>query len=222
MVEEEEKTKQEDIVDSAKAKSTYTHVYPSKEDVTIFDPRNVSDYLRTYPELKTIPEFVNISISELKFVWWYANPTSPLVKTHYWNPALRANKAYCNVWDYHTKSRDEIRYSNFCSLRFSEPVRLAIEVMSKMDYNTRYRARQIVDSTFKKYEELSNLTASNFADASGIPDYVKYANVLKMVITAMPDLIKIKEQGFGIVEKSKKKSESESGEMYNEFLEEQS
>ena len=53
MVEEEE-LKQEDIVDAEKAKATYTHIDKSESDVTIFDPRGVSDYLRTYPELRNI------------------------------------------------------------------------------------------------------------------------------------------------------------------------
>jgi hypothetical protein len=38
----------------------------------------------------------------------------------------------------------------------------------------------------------------------------------------MPDLIRIKEHGFGVVEKGKKKPENESNEMFNEFLDEQS
>lgn len=211
-----------EIVNKTKAVATYTHIDASDEDITIFDPRGVSDYLRTYPELRTIPEFTNISVGELKFVWWYANPTSPLVKKEH-NPANRSNKAYCKVWTPVQGDRDEVRFTNFSALRFTEPVRMAIEMMSKLDYTTRYRAKQIVDKTFKKYEELSDLTPSNFADEKGVPDYVKYANVLKMVVTSMSDLIRIKEQGFGIVDKNKKKSEDEGGGgVMNEFLEEQS
>jgi hypothetical protein len=233
MVEEEE-LKQEDIVDAEKAKATYTHIDKSEADVTIFDPRGVSDYLRTYPELRNIPEFVNIRIDELKFVWWYANPTSPLVKglngngiPKYGkdtNPANRANHAYVKVWGTSIEGRDEVRFNNFTSLRFTEPVRLAIEVMSKLDYTARYRAKKIADDVFTKYESLSKLDPENFRDGgeNGTIDYVKYANVLKLVSSAMADLIRIKEHGFGVVEKGKKKPENESNEMFNEFLDEQS
>ena len=231
MVEDEE-VKENEIVDSAKAKSTYTRIEKSDSDVTIFDPRGVSDYLRTYPELRNIPEFVNISVAELKFVWWYANPTSPLVKglagnniPNYGrdnNPANRANHAYSKVWGTSIEGRDEVRFANFTSLRFTEPVRLAIEVMSKLDYTARYRAKQIADSIFTKYESLSELSPTDFKDEKGLTDYVKYANVLKLVSSAMADLIRIKEHGFGVMEKGKKKPENDSNEMFNEFLEEQS
>lgn len=202
----------------------------SAENITIFDPRGVSDYLRTYPELKNIPEFMNITIAELKFCWWFANPTSPLVRGVYnnkmrydkdTNPKNRANHAYSKVWTIDPKEKDEARFNNYVALRFPEPIKLAIEIMSKLDYTARYRAKKIADSIFTKYESLSELAPDSFKDEKGLVDYVKYANVLKLVSSAMSDLIRIKEHGFGVVDKAKKKGETENDAVFNEFLEEQ-
>ncbi len=222
-------TSEDDIISKEKAHATHMSIKKSESDVTIFDPRGVDDYMRTYPELRTIEEFNNISIAELKFVWWYSNPTSPLVKK-YFNPAQRSNHAYGKVWDYSIEGRDNVRFNNFTNLRFTEPIRLAIERMAKIDYTARYRAKVVADKTFRDYEEMSKLTPEDFringktledgTIVGGEIDYMKFANVKKLVLMSMPELIKVKEQGFGVVTGKGKKNANETGDMFDEFLEE--
>jgi hypothetical protein len=49
--------------------------------ITLFDPTGIKpdDYRHKYPELDRASEFAELPARALIFVWFYANPTSPLV-----------------------------------------------------------------------------------------------------------------------------------------------
>jgi len=47
-----------------------------EENVTLFKPTK-KGMKAEYPELRSDPAYADISNAELKFAWYYANPTSP-------------------------------------------------------------------------------------------------------------------------------------------------
>ena len=65
--------------------------------IALFDPRGIptSDYKQRYPELGRIDEYRPLSSNELVFVWWFANPTSPLMKKPLSEASMRALSSGC-------------------------------------------------------------------------------------------------------------------------------
>ena len=49
-------------------------------EIRLFDPTGLRpvDYKATYPEMKRIKEFESIPGTQLIFIWYFANATSPL------------------------------------------------------------------------------------------------------------------------------------------------
>ena len=192
--------------------------FEHESEITIFDPRGIpkGKYKQSYPELNRHIEFQNRNESQMRFVWWFANPTSPLVLNESY-VVRRSARAYYKVWGL-GHSDVKLRRA-MCEMRFGEDVKIAVEKMATFDVNSRYRANKIVDKTFEDIEIISKLTKEDFADDKDVVDYTKFLTAKKMALAILPELLKIKEEGFSIKEKKKKGGEEENGQQnINTFL----
>jgi hypothetical protein len=116
----------------------------------LFDPAGIKpeDYRSRYPELKRIPEFVELSATALMFVWYYANPTSELT----------------GIKDDFLKVKEALEKSNFnpgkvgredlLKLHFPDAIAGAIERMSRMNEDARFRAKKMVEGILGSYETI--------------------------------------------------------------------
>jgi hypothetical protein len=197
--------------------------YTEVSDITIFDPRNIRKgytYVKEYPEMSRIIEFQNIQNLDLIFIWWYSNPTSPLV-LNFQIPVIRASKAYYKTFGRnHTDGKKKL---NFCRAVFPEGIKMAIEKMVTFDVDARGRAKIMINKIFTDYEKIINtIELSEFKTAQGEIDYNKYVGVRKMIVAEIYDLIRIKEEGFGIKAKNKKEKDEEEGgqRLISSFLKE--
>jgi hypothetical protein len=167
--------------------------------IHVFDPRNVrtEEYRSKYPELHKIPEFADLPVRELIFVWWMSNPTSPLVKK------LKDTKqrvlAALQESGYNPGKDATERMMNGV---FSENVAVAMDRMSKVDASTRNRARTMVENIMKNYEEIINNKES--VKSLEKDEQKKYVDLTAKITDALPMLIEKLEIGFGVTQRGGK------------------
>lgn len=182
--------------------------------IRIFDPSvcKADDYIHKYPELARIPVFTGLSSRALIFVWWYANPTSPLVIT---------------VVDDYTRVDEALKASGYnpgstekkkiLSLQFDSDMAEAIEKMREFDPGLRYRGYQMIRKVFDNFEEIIDGGITKFAvvtinkdgSETSDTDFKRYVDTNTKIIETIPELIQKLEEGFGVVDADIQSDESE-------------
>lgn len=174
------------------------------EKYVIFDPRGIKpeEYKIKYPELKRVKELDALPIKTLIFVWWYANPTSPIVNKDKDKRVIEAlNKS---GWSPGKKEREDIE-----ALRFPENIALAVDKMSAIDPGARYKAYRMVHSIFKEFNDIIETGVEGFVvktiEGKGenreeveTVDRFRYVQTASKIAETLPSLIKAAEEGFGI------------------------
>lgn len=153
-----------------------------KEKIKLFEPSD-RDMKLEYPELAETEEFVNLSAREMKFVWYYANSTSPI--SHYSN-AKRLEKsislAYQSFSD--RKELDDVKKG-----KFYPELKDAIKRMESYNISYRLRARMNNEHIF---DNLTSMTMKSNSDLEQmeIDDQKKYADLCIKVSKEMIDIIR--------------------------------
>lgn len=170
-------------------------------DVTLFVPKTGRDLRIQYPELRSIPEFKKLtSAKEMLFVWYWANPTSPIAddlpfkkrielcfKESGWKPDEQTIKAlYEGVWPESTKS--------------------ACDRMEKFETNMRNEARKVYKKIFANFSKFAEVNDNDFkvvdkdgqmTDAIDFAARKQYVDYATKIAQEMPVIIKGMEEGFG-------------------------
>jgi len=168
-----------------------------------YDNENI---LREYPELAEYPEFTKLTADNLKFVWYYASPTSNVARIG--DEADRRKYAYDRSFaiKYGKPEKNDIDglKLRFLDGNFPSDVRAAIETMRRFKPSFRIRAKMMVEKNFNDLEEISKKDLKEITD---VDELKKYAELKLKVSEALPDLIKQLEFGFGIKTEDKKDSD---------------
>jgi hypothetical protein len=159
-------------------------------DFISFDPRNdaIENYRNNYPEFGEIDEFKDLKSFELAYVWFYSHPKSPITEKGDDRVKKCLQEVYGKNW--------EDSYKKYKTP--DERIKLAINIMSRINDNVRMRAKMMVDKTFNDYEELMSVGIAEFQSASGGIDYKAFIDVRKTILKELQELVRIKERGFGI------------------------
>jgi len=183
--------------------------------IRLFDPTVVApeEYRHKYPEIDRIPEFNDLSARALVFIWWYANPTSPLV---------------LSIIDDYERVEAAMKISKFnpgkgekekiLSLQFENNMAIAIDKMSQFDPGIRYKGYKMIKTLFEQYEGIIAKGTDAFKVVEGkgdnqvsYIDYKKFVDTSSKVVEVMPDLIQKLEEGFGVIEAKDEDEDDGSG-----------
>ena len=166
------------------------------------------DYKSTYPELARTSEFDPLNGTEMIFVWYFANLTSPhidLPKDARVIEAL-ASSGY--------KPGDK---EKFLDLQFGEKLEYAINKMASFIPGARYFGWKATKNTYQNYLDILNKVPEDFVktvgagkDATTETDYNTYTTVTTRISSALPDLIARLEEGFGVSLSTSEEEEEES------------
>jgi hypothetical protein len=179
----------------------------------VFDPRGYEYYKSEYPELNQIEQFRALRDKELKLVWYLSCPSSPLVEKF----GTDLKKKLPELFGVIFKNKFEQNFVNQFPDNIPENILVAMERMSKLDVSTRGQAKEMVDDIFSNYKTILSLPADSFKDSQGNTDYNKYISVRKLIRAELSDIIKQKEEGFGIKDKGKKVNDNEGQDSMSEF-----
>lgn len=178
-------------------------------EITLFEPTQF-DFRKEHPELMEHPEFVGLSADEMKFVWYYANQTSPYVGF---------TKKYKNriCYDNSFKIRNDAQKKRYYVGDFDAHVIAAINVMGKFSPSDRMRGKMMVSKILTKFEnyvetgQLVKLEDGTIADdLLKTVDQKEYIDQCKKIIEVLPELIHKNEFGFGIRVKDKQEKKTTS------------
>lgn len=185
----------------------------------LFGPSSERDLKKQHPELNRIEEFKSLSTPQLLFVWWYANPTSPLRDSK--SSKEKVLTALKKAWG--DKLTDEIR-DQYIVFDFPDNVKIAIDKMTFLRPNERAKAKVMVETIFKNFEKLVKISDEDFKlmDKEGNPmgiDWTgrkQYIDSVEKISSTLPQLLKQLEEGFGIEEADIKEVSEEKA--INRFL----
>ena len=126
----------------------------AEEKLYLFRPTD-QDMKIEYPELEKEPAFRGLSTTEMKFVWYYGNRTSP-----YFTPTNGelSKVKYCIKMSFKTsaggKPLPEKDYRRYLESNFPEKIKDAITAMNSYNPSARLRARFAIENA------ISNLVTS--------------------------------------------------------------
>lgn len=183
--------------------------------IRIFDPTGIKaeDYRHKYPELDRTPEFSDLLAKALIFVWWYANPTSPLV---------------LGIPDDYERVKEALRVSTYTPsktekegilrLQFSSSMAVAIKRMSEYEPGARFKGYKMIRTIFDHYESLIDQGPAAFTTTEGsgekavtYTDYPRYVTTSAKIAEEIPSLLARLEEGFGIVDISGEQKDDDGG-----------
>lgn len=172
-------------------------------DVTLFLPSSKEMRLE-YPELASIEEFKMLTDKQLKFVWWFANPTSPLVDDTSISKEANERKRIALAL-IKSKLKDDLTIPDqeaYTQMYIPEQVRIAIHRMQAFTPSIRMHGKIMQEKIFENYNNIINTVIPSNASADQKKEYVDLA---KVISTEIPKLIGEIEDAYGI--KMKKRDE---------------
>ena len=184
----------------------------------VFDPEvcKPEDYKLKYPELKRYKSFENLpGVRALIWVWYYANPTSPIRDKPKGEKAKEAFKRS----GYNPSFKHEMIEG-----KFNDDFALAIEDMSNIDPGSRYRGYKMINKILNEYENIISEGRDAFKvihkkegkeEVSEV-DTQKYVNTSAKIAEVIPSLVKSLEEGFAVTVKE----DEEEGDDFTQFDEE--
>jgi len=170
----------------------------------LFFPDRKKKLVDAYPELATKPEFRDLTKPEGDFVWWFACQASPLnsKETGIKDRFEKARAAFDNSFGPNADQSVRVKYYN---CQFSPEIMQANEVMQRFSPDHRSRANEAEEQIFKNLLSISKIDINNVMyktvdgvevfDASSVSSYV---TAIQKVREELPEVIKIREEGFGI------------------------
>ena len=186
----------------------------SKKDnidfITIFNPDGISsqNYRKEYPDLYNIPEFEDINDVELITVWYFANPTSPLVESVK-DKRLRMQKSHFKATDGYSAERSDHYAEDYINgaLPNHDKIKSAIDRMSAMNPHVRTQASRMVEKMLSDFMDILQKDITEFKKgADGDIDFNAYILVRKRVMENLDVIIQKSESGFGTKKVSDKRT----------------
>jgi len=160
-------------------------------EVKLFEPNNRNLSIE-YPELAGISEFAELNTSDLKFVWYYSNRTSP----HYSDNNQTRKISKC-IRESYGNSLDEDVKAKFLSSNFPHKLKQAMKRMETFNPSLRLKAKLSVERIFDNLQRLVDIEEGDLEDMelNNKKDYVALAIKIS---ESLPSIVRQLEEGFGV------------------------
>jgi len=168
-----------------------------------------------YTELRSIPEFEELTNTQLKYVWYYANPTSPLNDPSLGLTDLEKIESAIHE-SYGINVAADIK-KKFLDKKWDAKIAKAISRMKKFDVNVRTKAKGIADAIFQNMEKMIK-AGEDILEGDDYGKKKSYIDLVMKIKDNLPDLVKIKEQGFGLSEDNMQGNQKEGLNIMDELL----
>ncbi len=176
---------------------------------TVFDPEGVSphNYRKEYPDLRNIPEFEKLTDVELITVWYFSNPTSPLVEK-FRDIQRRMEESHYKATGNYSRERSHKYAVDYTggNLQNNDVLKEAIDRMGKVNLSIRLQANDIVSKIMEDFYTVVNTPLTDFKKADDQIDFNAYVASRKNVAANLDAIIQKVESGFGTKKVSDKKT----------------
>ena len=161
----------------------------------MFEPSS-KDMKAEYPELGTVKEFVELRDKELKFVWYFANVTSPLCAPEFTDDKkIRDALKFSGL----EKSLTPMEQTQYIRLEFPERINIAIKRMRTYNLTTRVRAAKMIDMMLDNLEKSIDVQGADIYKWT-MEEKKSYSSLVKNVTDVLPELVQAREEGYGLKE----------------------
>lgn len=168
-------------------------------------PPNEQDMRIEYPELAEVEEFKNLSMQDLKFIWFYGNRTSP-----YFYEEEKDKMRHSVESAYGRESYDE--NLNVIPPEYLQP---AIEKMRHYNPSLRLIAKLKMEKLFDNLSGMMDMSVSDM-EMENKKQYVEFAIKISQTF---PEIIRQLESGFGIrMEEKEEKSEKKKPRLMDSII----
>jgi len=151
-------------------------------------------YKSQYREFSIYDEFKDLTEEELRFVYFYANETSPYVQKIPKDEKKRCQQVTEVVYG---DTLDDMERDRWNKGVFPQHIQAAIERMRHVSVEIRLKAKILVRQVFENLSRLLMLDKA-VEDAMDTDEKKKYSDFALKVGKEMPDLVDILEYGFAI------------------------
>jgi|GEM_PF-5943130 hypothetical protein len=166
-------------------------------------PKKPKTMKEAYPELAAVPEFEELDDNELRYVYYFACKDSPF----YNDFPIRVKESKCFDTAFGKHREVEGRKAAFIGDMKDEHIVKAIIAMKMYSPTIRQRAQKMTNMMLDEYENMI-LAFKNRIWLS--PDDAKpYVELTVKITSALPELVKQAEHGYGITERAKGNNASE-------------
>ena len=182
------------------------------------NPLLPEEYMLKYPELSERDETKNLRPIELIWCWYYSAPESPFVlesKSH----EVKCKEITELVFGIINRGRtyDNDKIDRIAGGQLHYDFIRAIEFFKTRNKEVRKRAKDIIDRIFDEYEKIVEEGSKGFKDKDGGLDYSKYTATMRRITEEMADLIKKKEEGYGVSEHIGFTDSMTEGDYWNQY-----
>lgn len=165
-------------------------------ELAIYEPTHREMKL-DYPELVEYPEFENLKDKQLKFVWYVANRTSPIIG---YKPEKRIAKAIELVY----KDKDMPFHEQWRKGEFPDDIKTAVDRMAHIKPDVRLEAKFTIMRIFDQHQKMTVLGEKEL-DGMDADEKKKYTELSIKIASEMSNMVQLMEKGFGVKTKKKEK-----------------
>lgn len=155
-----------------------------------------------YPELSRIEEFKDLSDYQLKFCWYYVNPTSDFVKKAKLDKGYTVNDRLKDSVAIALKDKSEAIKKSYRDKKWGENVDQAIKRMASTKVRDRYIARKLFNKAYLNMEAIIGMDIQAI-DELNMNEKKSYMSMSLDFMKNMDDIIEKREQAYGVKIESK-------------------
>jgi len=163
----------------------------NENEIYVFKPSE-KELKEEYPELAKIAEFIDLTDKELRFVWYYSNPTSPIAgKSRKTRLIESVNMGFSG------KIEDDLRL-RLVNGKIPDHLQAAIERMELVSVSVRTQAKNYLNQAFDNIQKLIHIDP---AVLEGM-DYSQKKHYLELMLKIqdeLPKLVDKIERGFSVI-----------------------
>lgn len=157
----------------------------------LFAPEKERSLLESYPELKEIPAFRDVSSKELKFVWYY----SILFK----NVEPEKDRIQMSIYEVYGNVMAEDDKQKLIIGNWTDKLRRAMSAMEGYNLSARLKCKLMYEQIFNDYQLILNEGIPKpDDDTKKIEERQKYIALTKTIQEMLPTLVKNMESSLGI------------------------
>ena len=176
----------------------------NEKEIYVFKPTE-RELKEEYPELAEIEEFIELTDKELRFVWYYSNPTSPIAGKRKKNRLIESiNMAFNGKIDEDLKLK-------LVKGKIPPYLDMAVERMKLVSASIRTQANIYLNQAFENIQKLIHIDPDILENISP-KEKKEYLDLMFKVQDELPRLVDKIERGFSVIEIPKKIKEEKKAE----------
>lgn len=179
-----------------------------EEEIYIWKPSS-KKMMDEYPELSRIDEFKDLSDYQLRFCWYYVNPTSPYVVKAKLDRAYTVKARLNDSIKETLLDKGDTLIKSYKEKKWGDKVDNALKRMASTKVRDRYIARKLFNKAYLNMEAIIGMEKDEVRELN-MNEKKSYMSMSLDFMKNMDDIIEKREQAYG-VKIEKKDSDNKDG-----------